>query len=144
MNDQGVSFPGTDRATRSARFFSHVHRYKNLLSRFWWVLPLTIAIGVGVQAYRLKQLPPVFVSFASMIVNVKLTGIAGASVYAEEMSNFLGTQVTLMKSDKVQQRAAERIRGQKPDLAATPVLLTIVVPPKTTVFSLKATGSNAE
>ena len=144
MNDQGLNVPGADRATRSARFFSHVHRYKNLLRCYWWVLPLTVVIAVGVQIYRLLQSPPSFLSFASMIVNVKMTGIAGASVYAEEMSNFLGTQVTLMKSDKVQQRAAERIRALKPELAATPVLLHIVVPPKTTVFSLKAVGSNAE
>jgi succinoglycan biosynthesis transport protein ExoP len=144
MNDQGVNVPGADRATRSARFFSHVHRYKNLLRRYWWVLPLTAAIAVGVQLYRLMQLPPSFLSFASMIVNVKLTGITGASVYAEEMSNFLGTQVTLMKSDRVQQRAVERIRALKPELAAGPVLLHIVVPPKTTVFSLKAVGSHAE
>jgi len=144
MNDQGVNIPGADRATRSARFFSHVHRYKNLLRRYWWVLPVTVAIAIGVQLYRLMHSPPSFLSFASMIVNVKLTGIAGASVYAEEMSNFLGTQVTLMKSDKVQQRAAERIRALKPELTATPVLLHIVVPPKTTVFSLKAVGSNGE
>src|SRR5262245_65095175 len=130
MNDQGVNIPGADRATRSARFFSHLHRYKNLLRCYWWVLPVTTLIAVGVQAYRLIKAPPSFLSFASMIVNVKMTGIAGASVYAEEMSNFLGTQVTLMKSDKVQQRAAERIHALKPDLTAIPVMLYIVVPPK--------------
>jgi capsular exopolysaccharide synthesis family protein len=137
-----------DRSGRSARFFNRLHRYKNVVRRLWWVLPLTIVLALGVQLYRLWQAPPAYVSVGRMIVSIKIQIPAG-SVYTEELSNFLGTQVALMRSSTVQNRALVRLRALKrelapPDQPPPPVDLQITVSPKTTIFNLQAIGSNRE
>jgi len=133
----------TDRSGRSARFFNRLHRYKNVVRRLWWVFPLTIGLALGVQLYRLWQAPPAYVSQGRMIVSIKIQ-IPTGSVYTEELSNFLGTQVALMRSSTVQNRAIARVRAVKPDLTPTLVDLQISVSPKTTIFNLQALGSSPE
>jgi capsular exopolysaccharide synthesis family protein len=78
-----------------------------------------------------------------MIVSIKLN-IAEGSVYTEEFSNFLGTQVALMQSGVVLNRAHARVTTQKPELRMQPVGLKVTVSPKTTIFVLQATGGDPE
>ena len=137
-----------DRSVRSARFFNRLHRYRSVVRRLWWVLPLTIALAVGVQVGRLVLSPPAYVSVGRMMVGMKIQIPAG-SVYTEELSNFLGTQVALMRSSTVLNRALARVRALKRELAPPeqpppPVELQITVSPKTTIFNLQAIGPNRE
>jgi polysaccharide biosynthesis transport protein len=131
-----------DRSSRSARFFNHLHRYRNLLGKHWWVPALTLVAALGFQSWRIWSEPPSFISVGRMIVSIKLSLPTGAT-YTEELSNFLGTQVALMKSGTVLNRAAERVRASRPDMPAVPVALDISVSPKTTIFNLVGTGRDA-
>jgi succinoglycan biosynthesis transport protein ExoP len=135
--------PTVSRSERSARFFNHVHRYQHLMRKHWWILPLGLLAGLAVQGYRLWQAPPAFASVGRMIVGIKINPQLGVG-YLEEMSQFLGTQAALMKSDTVRKKAFDRVRALKPDLPPTPVDLQITVSPKTTIFNLQAVGGNAE
>ncbi len=142
MQEQPV--PTQSRSTRTARFLNYLHRYKNLLRRRWWVLPITLAIGLGIQGYRIFSAAPTYVSFGRMIVGIRLQGLPTGAVYTEELSNFLGTQVALMKSGTVMNRATERVRALKPNLPAVPVILAISVSPKTTIFNFQVVGPEPE
>jgi capsular exopolysaccharide synthesis family protein len=145
MHDQPLP-AAPNRSARSTRFFNHWHRYRILVRKRWWVLPITLLTGLGIEAFLLWQAPPTFVSVSRMMVSSKIqipTGSVG-SVYTEELSNFLGTQVALMKSGTVLNRAFERVRALKPDLTPTPVELQISVSPKTTIFNFVATGGERE
>ncbi|MCW5550915.1 MAG: polysaccharide biosynthesis tyrosine autokinase [Verrucomicrobiae bacterium] len=142
MQDQ--SPPTHDRSTRSAHFFNYLHRYLALLRKCWWVVALTVALGLGFQAYRIYTAPMTYQSVARMIVSIKIQNLPTGAVYTEELSNFLGTQQALMKSGTVLNRAFERVQANKPDLAASPVDLQISVSPKTTIFNLVATGIDPE
>src|SRR5712691_2905369 len=96
-----------NRSARSTRFFNYWHRYRSLLRKRWWVLPITIVLGLGIAGYWQWHLPPSFVSMSRMMVSIKIqipTGAVGPG-YTEELSNFLGTQVALMKSGTVLNRA---------------------------------------
>jgi len=141
MQEQAA--PTQSRSTRTARFLNYLHRYKNLLRRRWWVLPITLSVGLGIQGYRILKAPPSFISVGRMIVSIKLQ-IQTGSVYTEELSNFLGTQVALMKSETVLNHAAERVRALKPNLPAVPVSLAIAVLPKTTIFYFQVVGPEPE
>ena len=80
-------------------------------------MPLAVCVGLGIQAWRLWSAPPAYVSQGRMIVNIKIQTQTGTgTTYTEEWSQFLGTQVNLMKSGTVLTRAAERVRSLKPDL----------------------------
>ena len=142
MHDQ-VDQRGSDRSHSRAQFHTRLNRYQSLLGRKWWVLVLGIALGAAVQSVITLSQGLSFSSAGRMIVSVKLN-IAEGSVYTEELSNFLGTQASLMQSGVVIQRAHGRVTAQKPELRMQPVALKVTVLPKTTIFVLQATGPDAE
>src|ERR1044071_2843263 len=143
MNETEV--PVQNRAVRTAQFYNYLHRYLNLLRKRWWVLLLTMLLGVGAEAIWAWKAPPKFFSLGRMIMNIKITTSSGTgSGFAEEFSNFLGTQSALMKSSRVLERAFEKVRALKPDLTPVPVDLEISVTPKTTIFNRRATGGEPE
>jgi len=138
MNEP-LALPPVDRATRSAHFHSRLLRFRTRLRRHWWIPTLTLLASLAVQALLLWREPPSYVSLGQMIVSIKLS-LPEGSVYNEEMSNFLGTQVALMQSAAVLGRVEARLRATRPELTPVPVKLAVTVSPKTTIFILRATG----
>jgi capsular exopolysaccharide synthesis family protein len=144
MNNQPV-IVAEDRHVRTGKFFARVYRYRNLLVKRWWVLVICAGIALGAESAYLRFSPTMFVSVGQMIVSIKLN-ISQGSLYTEELGNFLGTQAALMQGSEVVQRARDRVASQNPNLIA-PVkapLLSVNVIPKTTIFTLRATGENPE
>lgn len=139
MNESDA--PAQSRSARSARFHNYVHRYRNLLRKYWWALPAGLMLGLAGQTARLFLAPPSYVSYGRMIMNIRITTAQGTGTgFTEELSNFLGTQAALMKSAKVLERAFARVRDDRKELIATNVTLSISVSPKTTIFNLQAVG----
>ena len=138
--NESLPLPPVDRATRSAHFHSRMLRLRSRLRRHWWIPTLTLLAGLTVQGVILRRQPPSFIALGQMIVSIKLS-IPEGSVYNEEMSNFLGTQVALMQSAAVLNRVELRLRATRPDLTPVPVKLAVTVTPKTTIFVLRAMGS---
>lgn len=135
-----------DRSAWAARFHSRVHRYTHLLRRRWWILGLTLSAALALQSYRIQQIPPTFVSTGRMIVNAQLSipGVTDNTQYQEELQNFFGTQVALMQSSIVTNRAAERLLVLKPELTPCPVELKVSQAPRTSIFILRAEGDEPE
>lgn len=142
MNEYPQPAP-ENRSVRSARFFTVLQRWRTLLRRYWWVLPGCALVAMAIHLIVVWNSPPAYASQGRMIVNVRIQVQTGAS-YIEELSNFLGTQVALMQSDTVLNRAAERVHASRPDLVPVPVKVTVGVRPKTTIFNLRAVGSDPE
>src|SRR2546427_750303 len=109
MNEPAA--PLADRSNRSARFFNYLHRYKNLLRKRWWVLPIAIVLGLVVEGVRLWNAPASYVSVSQMIMSVQIKPSATQVGISEEFQNFLGTQVGLMKSPRVLEGAVERVKA---------------------------------
>jgi hypothetical protein len=139
MQEQAV--PTQSRSTRTARFLNYLHRYKHLLRRRWWVLPITLAIGLGIQGYWILNAPPTYVSLGRMIVSIKLQ-IQTGSVYTEEISRFLDTHGALMKSGTVMNRARERARAQT--ICPPCQWRSHSISPKTTIFNFQVVGPEPE
>jgi len=142
MNEeQGLT--SQDRSAWTARFFSRMHRYRNLFRRRWWVPVLCLGLALAGMVAYVRVEPPSYVSSGSMIVSMRLN-IQQGSLYSEDLNNFVGTQQALMQGTEVQQRAHERVASQNPGLVAQRVLLEVGVQPRTTIFVLKATCGNPE
>jgi len=139
MNEP-IPLPPVDRATRSAHFHSRLLRFRTRLRRHWWIPTLTLVSALAIQGLILWREPASYISLGQMIVSIKLS-LPEGSVYNEEMSNFLGTQVALMQSAAVLTRVEARLRATRPDLTAVPVKLNVTVSPKTTIFVLRALGA---
>jgi polysaccharide biosynthesis transport protein len=131
------------RSSSGTSFLDQVNRYKRLFGAYWWILFLTIGLSLWVEWKLLKDKPPSFVSIGKMTLSVKLA-IPNAMYYSEEMNNFFGTQVELMESSTIQNRANLRLQAQNPPLHAVPVMLNVSVSPKASIFELLAEGSDPD
>lgn len=139
MNETAPAYEPPSRHGFAARFAARLARFRSLLRRRWWLPVILVGLALAVQAVVLQLTPPTYTSVGRMIVNIRLS-IPEGSVYNEELSNFLGTQTTLMQSGSVVNRAHARVTAQRPELIATPIDLRVTVIPKTSIFVLRATG----
>jgi capsular exopolysaccharide synthesis family protein len=124
-----------------SRFFTQVRRYKRLLFAYWWIVALPAILSVGLQWLLIRRSLPTFASVGRMILSVKLS-IPNANFYSEELNNFFGTQVELMQSSSVTNRAVLRLRSEQPNLHSAPVNIQISLSPKTTIFNLIAVSTD--
>src|ERR1043166_3720118 len=130
-------------ATWSTGFITRLHRYKTLFRSRWWILVLTVCLGLFVEAWITYQTPPSYLSQSKMMMPGQLRIPQGA-VYSEESQNFFGTQIQLMQSAEVKHGAEALIRSTHPELAPSPVDLLIVQRPRTSIFELQAVGRSPE
>jgi capsular exopolysaccharide synthesis family protein len=136
-----VGYPGggSDYPARAPN--SHLPRLLGFLRRLWWVPVLTLAMAVAGAAFYLTFQPASYASSARMWVSGKLH-IPEGSLYSEELQFFFGTQVELMQSEKIQQRALARVQTLNPDLKPSPVRVRVAQSPKSAIFQLSAVGSD--
>jgi polysaccharide biosynthesis transport protein len=123
----------------STALITRMHRYKALLVRRWWILVLTICIGLFIQAWLIYQTPPSFLSTAKMILAGKMN-IGQNAVYSEDSVNFYGTQIQLMQSAEVRRSAESLVRSTHPEIQPVPVDINVVQRPRTSIFDLSAIG----
>src|SRR5256885_912431 len=129
------------RSESKAQFASKLTRYRDLVLRKWWILVIGMALGLAVYFAISLCSPPSYVSVGRMIVSIKLS-IPEGSVYAEEMSSFLGTQAALMQSGVVVSRAHARVMAENSTFTNQPVQLKVSVSPRTSIFVLEGVGQD--
>jgi uncharacterized protein involved in exopolysaccharide biosynthesis len=118
-----------------------LRRYAIFAVQSWWLILLLLGLGMGVAFWKHSKEPPVYVSEARMVVTGKIDLPEGA-VYSEEFSDFYGTQMELIQSGEIQNRAAARVNTAHPEWPAQPVRLSVVHPSGTSVFLLSAAGTD--
>lgn len=127
-------------ASWSATLFTRLHRYRNLLKRRWWVLLVTVSLSLCYQGFQLATSKPVFYSHSRMMVDAQIR-IPEKAVYSEEINNFYGTQIELMRSGKVRERARERVRAMNPDVPPVDVDVQVFQQPQSSIFNFTASGA---
>jgi succinoglycan biosynthesis transport protein ExoP len=141
-----------DRFSRATIWLAQVRRYATALRKRWWVFLLSLVAIGGPVAYFAMTRPPTFQSQAMMWLTGKLN-LPSAGLYAEELSNYIGTQADLFKGPILQWRAFERVRAQFPAvfgtktntaLARLPFALTVRSSMKSSVLELRVTGPSSE
>jgi len=131
MEDDQIPSSPRQRIALVTRVFDKLHRYKTLLLAKSWILLVAIALGVGVQYLLSRHAPPVFLSVGRMIVSIKLS-IPDAQAYTEELDNFYGTQIALMKSDSVKVQVLNRLdamQATNASLEPSPVTISATISP---------------
>ncbi len=121
------------------RWAAAVFRIRAVLRRYWWVLVLTTAVGLGVGAIFVSRQETWFRSTAKMMVSGRVHVTEG-NAYSEEGSNFFGTQIELMKSSKVVSLAEARVKAAGNVKLTEPAQFEINLLPNASIFTLKATA----
>src|SRR5215216_2049864 len=87
------------------RFGVKLYRYRNLVLRHWWILALTIGIGVAYQGWVVSQKPRVFQSTSQIIIKEELSGGPDGIIRTASDQNFVGTAMSIIKSGPVMENA---------------------------------------
>jgi capsular exopolysaccharide synthesis family protein len=128
----------------SAGWALRLHRLRFLILHYWWILAVTVAIGLGVQIYRCVTAPPLYLSTARMMQSGHLSIPQGA-VYSEEIDNFYGTQVALMKSRSTVNQAVTRVSTIHPEITVDPnAVIDAQLQPRTSIFVLSVQSTSRE
>lgn len=90
-----------------------IYRAKVVLKRFWWVVPVAVSLGIAYKAVESFLQAPNYRSDARMMLSGRIA-LPENELYAEERSNFFGTQIELMESEQVKSKALERVKLTKP------------------------------
>jgi len=118
---------------------ARVYRYNLLLKKYWWLPVLFLSGSLLVQGVRFFLGEPLYMSAGRMMVSPRImTG--EAAVYTEELSNYFGTQVSLMQSEAIKHRANVAVESAHPDLKGILADLVVQQEPKASIFILKVTS----
>lgn len=126
---------------------STLQRFNPLLSpkarRYGWVVVAATFLGALLGFLRVRQTPDEYFSNGRMIVSGRLVVPDAQAVYSEELANFLGTQIEIMRSEQVLSRARQRLQLERPGLDGN-ARVDVNVLQRTSIFVLRAVGSNPE
>lgn len=125
----------------SADLRTRLYRYRLVLRRNWWLALLIISAALALQGWLIARTPATYVSYGRMWVSGKVN-IPEGGLYREEYANFFGTQMEVMRSALLQKRTYDRLRLLKPKLEPCEIELNAAVTPRTSVFILRASGSD--
>ena len=126
----------------------HVRKLLTLLLRYWWVPILTLALFLGAAAVYFSRSAPTYVTQASMWETEKLR-LPGGELFSDDSQNEVGNQTELIRSAKLRQLTLARLQttlsnniplGE--DGRPLGVELVIKQAPKSSVFTVEATGSD--
>jgi len=131
-------------STKDSRVVNRLHRIKMVVRHYWWIAALTAMIGMGIQDYRCLTEPARYASYSRMMVSGHLSMPQGP-VYNDDLGNFYGTQVALMKSRETLSQAIERVSTIYPEVPVDKKAeIETGVVPRTAIFDLKVTSTSPE
>ncbi len=118
-------------------------RYLYLLKKRWWVILLLLSLGLCIGAWTAMQQPPAFLSSGRLMVSGQFRiGGESSTAFNEELVNFFGTQIELMKSEEILNGAKARVRSLHPELPEEMVKVTVGQLPKAAIFVLSVYGQS--
>jgi succinoglycan biosynthesis transport protein ExoP len=122
------------------QFRARAFRFRRIFAKFWWIPFFTTAAGSAVAAWMIFEQQVAYISSGRMMVNGRIN-LQEKAFFSEELANFFGTQMELMKSQELRTQAMNRLAAMDPQLQPVPVTLSVSQLPQTSIFVLSTTGS---
>jgi len=119
-----------------------IYRLRSLLRRHWWILAITVGLGVAYESYVAFNKPRSFQSVSRMNIREELVAEFRGG-WADPTGNFFGTSTEQMKSPVVLNRAYEKVRLESPKFAGK-VDIAASITPRTNIFIVTGTGGDPE
>jgi capsular exopolysaccharide synthesis family protein len=118
------------------------YRYRTLLRERWWILCLTVGLGLFVAGWMVLRTPVRYQSLGLLSVSPTISAPEGAQV-SEEQNYFYGTQLQILQNPEIADRAQRRVANEAPNVTGT-IKIAPTITPRTSIFSIKGVGSNPE
>jgi capsular exopolysaccharide synthesis family protein len=137
MSEIDNSYQGASSSSNSVR--SKLQRFTWTFRKWWWIVLITAGTGIAWEAWQDAKKPPLFISYARMMVGGQIA-LPQGRVWDEERGNWYGTQSRIMESKEVRQRATNRIESSRPELRPASVSISVSQEQGTSMFALTAIG----
>lgn len=126
----------------TTRYGIKFYRFKTLLKRRWWLLLLTVSIGLAFEGWLVFSKKPAFESTGMLMVTERAVMPENSQGYSEERENFYGTQIQLLQNPEVYERAKRRVALEAADLPPCRVELAPTLVPRSAIFNVAGRGEN--
>ena len=118
------------------------NRYRPHVRRHWWILALTIAIGLGYQGYRLATKPQLFQSDSRLIIRAEMINETPGG-FRDDTGNYFATVVEQLKTPSVIEGAYRRLALEAPQASGT-VEVNAFQLNRSNIFVVNGIGTNPE
>lgn len=109
---------------------------------YLFLLPITIIGFVIFEVRRQNQTPVAYQTDGRLVISGRFN-ISDGSPVSNDFMSALGTQIEIMQSEELRERAMMKLRLEQPKAKIRPDISAILVP-RTTIFQLTATSSSPE
>ncbi len=129
-------------------FWNRVHRYRCLLTKFWWVMVFVLSASVCLAAWIVATRPSTYLSNASLIVENKNLSVENStgqnSAFNLALDDYMHQQIDILKGRNVQARATDHLLAQYPDVGKQIARddISVDYTPRNSILVLNATGRN--
>lgn len=110
---ESPAYPSAAGAELGSKLGVRFYRYRAVLRRYWWILALTIGIGLLYETYVVVSKPTRFVSFGKL--SVRLTGSDERMNGMVNLPSFYGHVISQLKGIQVRERARAQVAVLKPE-----------------------------
>ena len=120
------------------------YRYRNLLRKQWWILALTVGLGLAWKGWYLFNQPDFYESTSELSVPEEVKGMEEKRLFRMEYyEEYVGNTMRALQSPEVAEAARRRVELEMPnvvsDVAITPTNVT-----RTMIFSVAGRGTNPD
>jgi capsular exopolysaccharide synthesis family protein len=120
------------------------YRYRNLLRRHWWILAITVGLGLVWKGWYLFNQPNLFESTSELSVPEEVRGLEEKRLFRMEYyEEYVGNTMRTLQSPEVLDAAKRRVELEMPGVVSN-VTITPTPVPKTMIFSVSGRGPNPD
>ena len=122
----------------SSRIGIRFYRYRGIIKRYWWVLAITVGLGLVYQAWVLFNKPTCYVSYGKL--SVRETGGDQNSLARTNDPSWYGTIVKTIESPAVHERAVKSVAVMRPDYEPLANSAEVTAENEANTYFFKVTG----
>lgn len=123
----------------SSRVGIRFYRYRGIIKRYWWVLAITVGLGLVYEAWVLFNKPTRYVSYGKL--SVRETGGDQNSRARTNDPSWYGTIVKTIESPAVHERAVKSVAVLRPDYEPLANSAEVTAENEANTYFFKVTGN---
>jgi capsular exopolysaccharide synthesis family protein len=118
-----------------------IYRIRTLVRRYWWVLLLTVTVGLGIESWRAFNQPDIYGSTSDLIVRDEIQ--TDSTRRYSDSGSFIGNTLKMLQSPEVVEGAKRRMEIERSGMSGE-ASVTATVAPRTSIFTVTGTGTNPQ
>ena len=120
------------------------YKVRNLIRKQWWILALTVGLGLAWKGWYLFTQPNYFESTSELSVPEEVNGLEEKRLFRMEFyEEYVGNTMRTLQSPEVAEAARRRVDLEMPNVVSN-ITITPVNVPRTMIFSVTGRGTNPE